>query len=221
MTRTIECRVCLCKEAWPYKSVGAFDYWRCDACRAIFMDEAQLPDREFERQRYQLHDNNPEDPGYRRFLNKLAAPLLERIPPNSEGLDFGCGPGPALVMMLTEAGYSIRLYDPFFHPDQSALDRQHDFVTCTETVEHFHRPYDEFARLDSLLRPGGLLGIMTTFLTDESRFADWHYRRDPTHVVFYRAETFEKIAALFGWECEIPAKNIVFMQKNYNKLRLQ
>jgi hypothetical protein len=116
--------------------------------------------------------------------------------------------------MLTEAGHSIQLYDPFFHADASALERTYDFITCTEVAEHFHRPASEFARLNALLRPGGWLGIMTCFLTDDERFANWHYRQDVTHVVFYRRETFQCIAAQFGWHCEIPATDVVLMRKD-------
>jgi hypothetical protein len=115
--------------------------------------------------------------------------------------------------MLTEAGHVVRFYDPFFRPDAAALRQTYDFITCSEVAEHFHRPAREFAWLNTRLRPGGWLGIMTCFQTDDERFADWHYRRDLTHVVFYRLETFQHLAGRFGWRCEIPAKGVVLMQK--------
>ena len=40
--------------------------------------------------------------------------------------------------------------------------------------------------LSYLVRPGGWTGVMTCFQTDDARLAHCHYRRDPTHVVFYR-----------------------------------
>ncbi len=107
----------------------------------------------------------------------------------------------------------MALHDPFFHPNPEAMDRTYDFVTCTETAEHFHRPADEFARLMSLVRPAGWLAIMTCFQTDDTQFANWHYRRDPTHVVFYREETLRFLAAACGWHCEVPVKNVALMQK--------
>jgi len=64
-----------------------------------------------------------------------------------------------------------------------------------------------------MLHPGGWLALMTCFQTDDARFANWHYRRDPTHVVFYREATFRHIARLLGWQCEIPCKDVVLMQK--------
>lgn len=188
-------------------------YWRCIACMATFLDAAQLPDAETERKHYLLHENDPEDPAYRRFLSKLAEPLVERLPPAQEGLDYGCGPGPALALMLTERGHIMRCYDPYFHPDRSSLDQTYAFITCTETAEHFHHPAEEFARLDGMLRPGGYLAIMTCFLTDDHRFATWHYRRDRTHVVFYQEKTFHHLARQFGWSCTIPAKDVVLLRK--------
>ena len=67
-------------------------------------------------------------------------------------------------------GTGSALYDPLFAPDRGVLQATYDFVTCTETAEHFHDPALEFARLDALLRPGGLLGLMTVFQNDDTRF---------------------------------------------------
>lgn len=210
---TMTCRVCLSDRGRPFASVRGQDYARCAACGATFLDASQLPDVQTELEQYLLHENDPEDPRYRDFLNRLAEPLLKKLAPGGQGLDYGCGPGPALARMLTEAGHAVRLYDPFFFPDASALERTYDFITCTEVAEHLHRPAREFARIDALLRPGGWLGIMTSFQTDDARFAQWRYRRDPTHVVFYRQETFHCIAQRFGWRCEIPVKDVVLMHK--------
>ena len=41
----------------------------------------------------------------------------------------------------------------------------------------------------------------------------WRCRREPTHVVFHREETFYRIASDFGWMCEIPQKDILLMRK--------
>jgi hypothetical protein len=57
------------------------------------------------------------------------------------------------------------------------------------------------------------LGIMTRFQTDDARFAGWHYRRDPTHVVFYRAETMQWLIDRFGWDGEIFEPGIVLAKK--------
>lgn len=207
------CRVCQRADCRHFAELEDRTYWRCDRCMATLLDECQLPSATDERAQYDLHQNHIDDPHYRGFLNRLATPLLERLPAHSEGLDYGCGPGPALAAMLREAGHQAAVYDPIYAPDARALERQYDFITCTEAVEHFHFPARDFQRFDAMLRSGGWLGIMTTFQTDDARFANWHYRRDPTHVTFYREATFRQIAKDFGWHCEIAAANVVMMRK--------
>ena len=207
------CRVCLRNSLAPFLQKDGLNYLRCSQCQATLVSAAQLPSHQTQLQKYQQHENDPLDARYREFLNRLAAPLLADLPANQVGLDFGCGPGPALADMLSQAGHSMRLYDPFFFPDATVLDQQFDFVTCTEVAEHFHQPHAEFTRMVALLKPGGLLALMTSFQHDDSRFADWHYRRDATHVTFYRQETFQVIAADFGMSCIIPCKNVVFLRK--------
>lgn len=76
-----------------------------------------------------------------------------------------------------------------------------------------HQPADEFARFHQRLCTGGWLAIMTTFLNNDDGSVDWSYRRDITHVVFYRETTFRHIAGEFGWECIVPRKNTVLMRK--------
>jgi hypothetical protein len=115
------CRVCISGRAEPFAHVDGRDYWRCPQCGATFLDDSQLPDPDTERAQYLLHENDPADERYRAFLNRLAQPLLRRLGPAREGLDYGCGPGPALGRMLIEAGHAVRFYDPFFRPDASAL----------------------------------------------------------------------------------------------------
>jgi hypothetical protein len=207
------CRVCTIGETCHFGTFDGRRYDRCQRCGATLLDPAHFLTIADERAHYATHENHPDDPRYRSFLSRIAGPLLERLPPRQRGLDYGCGPGPALAAMLREAGHDVALYDPAFAPDPTALEGHYDFIACTETAEHFHRPADEFARLDGMLRPGGWLGVMTMFQTDDRRFADWHYRKDPTHVVFYREETMRVIAGDRGWRCEIPAANVVLYLK--------
>lgn len=208
-----DCPVCRSDSIATLLTADGRDYWRCEKCQARFLDPRQHPTAEEELAHYRQHENDPSDPRYRQFLSKLAEPLLARLPAVSSGLDYGCGPGPALAAMLREAGHAVALYDPYFAPDTDVLAQRYDFVTSTETVEHFHRPDEEFKRLMRLVRPGGWLAIMTCFQTDDTRFANWHYRRDPTHVVFYRDATFRLIAGRLGWSCEFPVKDVVLMRR--------
>ncbi|MEE4609295.1 MAG: class I SAM-dependent methyltransferase [Desulfobacteraceae bacterium] len=208
-----QCIVCGLSSAGFFLEVNGARYARCGVCQATFLDPAQRLSIAAEHAAYRLHRNDPGSAGYRRFLAKLVVPLLERLPPEAKGLDYGCGPGPALAGMLREAGHRVIMFDPLFFPAREPLEDVYDFIVCTETIEHFHRPAEEFARLDRMLRPGGWLALMTCFQTDDHRFATWHYRRDPTHVVFYREATLRHIARRFGWRCDIPVKDVALMRK--------
>lgn len=207
------CPVCRAPGPEFFLVVAGRDYWRCRQCQARFLDPRQRPGRREEHATYLLHDNDQSDPRYRKFLSRLATPLLARLVSGSSGLDYGCGAGPALAGMLREAGHEVALYDPLFHPDPQPLARRYDFITCTEVVEHFHNPALEFDRLDRMLRPGGMLAVMTCFQTEDALFATWQYRADPTHVVFYREVTLRAIAAQRGWDCDIPVKDVALMAK--------
>jgi SAM-dependent methyltransferase len=116
--------------------------------------------------------------------------------------------------MLRERGFDVELFDPYFAPDRSVLSRTYDFIVCCEVIEHFHRPAEEFDRLGAILNPGGILGIMTCFQTDDSAFERWHYLRDPTHVVFYRERTLSFVAGQRGWSADFPARNVALIRKD-------
>ena len=184
----------------------------CEACGLIHMTREDRPDRATEFARYQSHKNDPKDEGYRRFLDRLAAPLLGRLSPGAEGLDYGSGPGPTLSIMLEHEGFTVSIYDPFFSPDSQVLDRSYDFVTCTETAEHFFEPGKEFEKLNGLVRPGGLLAVMTELFRDQV-FVDWRYTRDETHVAFYRQRTMQWIADWLDLSVSFPGKDVVIFRK--------
>lgn len=207
------CPVCTTPGPAEFGLFGERRYWRCPTCAARWLDPIHHLGRAAEHAHYLTHENDPGDPGYRAFLARLANPLLDRLPPGAQGLDYGCGPGPALARMIEEAGHSMALYDPIFHADTTALQDRYDFVTCTEVAEHFHHPAQEFERLFGLVRPGGWLVVMTCFQTEDSRFENWRYRKDPTHVVFYRAQTLRHLAERQGWRCDIPVKDVALMQR--------
>lgn len=207
------CPVCRGPGTHPFAAIEGRSYHRCTTCSCTFLAPHQRLPREAERDHYLTHENRPGDPGYRRFLAKLAHPLLHRLSPGSRGLDFGCGPTPELASMLREAGHEVAVHDPVFHPATQALHTRYDFVTCTEVIEHLHDPAATFGQLASLLAPAGWLALMTCFQTDDERFAGWHYRRDPTHVVFYREATLRHVAVTHGLDIEVPCKDVALMRK--------
>ncbi|MFY9256696.1 MAG: class I SAM-dependent methyltransferase [Fuerstiella sp.] len=166
-----------------------------------------------EKTHYDFHQNSPDDAGYRRFLGRLFEPLNAKLQPASNGLDFGCGPGPTLSVMFQEAGHAMAVYDPYYSTDTAPLQATYDFVTCTEVVEHFRNPRRDLDLLWSQVKPGGMLGIMTKLVIDASSFANWHYKNDPTHISFFSRETFQWLAKAWCAELEFVGADVMLFCK--------
>lgn len=189
------------------------EYLQCGLCKLVFVPDHYWVSMEEERATYDLHDNDVQDQGYRKFLSRLTTPLMERLNPEQKGLDFGCGPGPALAMMLEESGHQVDLYDPFYYNDRSVFDRTYDFICATEVVEHLRDPEREFSTLFNMLKPGGWLAIMTKLVMDIDAFRKWHYIRDMTHICFYQQRTFNFLADHFNAAIDFVANDVILLNK--------
>jgi SAM-dependent methyltransferase len=199
--------------ARPYHRDARRDYLQCESCDLVFVPPYQHLDVAAARAFYDTHENVLDDPGYRRFLARLFEPMTQRLTPGASGLDFGCGPAPALAAMFAEAGFAMRIYDPLFAPDTAALEQTYDFITSSEVFEHLAAPGTEIARLLGLLRPGGWIGVMTKRVRGHDAFAQWHYIRDPTHVCFFADATFRFIAERHGLDLEFAGPDVALLRK--------
>ena len=166
-----------------------------------------------EQARYLEHNNDPNDAGYRNFLGRLSDHLIPLLNPGSHGLDFGSGPGPTLSLIMEEAGFKVDLYDIYFAPNESVWQNRYDFVTATEVIEHLYQPRTEIEKLWELLKPGGILAVMTLPLVSVEKFRNWHYKNDLTHVCFFTPQTFDLLAKQWGAVAEFKTHDVVFFQK--------
>ena len=173
---------------------------QCGVCGLVFVPERYHLSAEAQKTVYDSHQNSPLDDGYRRFLTRLSVPLLERLTPQSKGLDFGSGPGPTLSVMLEDFGHRVALYDLYYAEDPAVLEDQYDFITCTEVIEHIARPRVVLEKLWALLKPGGYLALMTKQVTDEASFSRWHYKNDLTHISFFSRQTFAYLGSIWSVE---------------------
>ena len=208
------CTVCKNNKIEFFLNVKDLDYWQCPLCKAIMLDPIQFISSNKEKKHYLKHNNEIKDTRYRKFLYNLIEPLKDKITINDIGLDYGCGYAPALADIMIKEGFNIELYDPFFFKNENIFFRKFNFITCSEVVEHFFKPYEEFNKLDCLLAKNSWLAVMTSFMSEDYLFENWHYRRDPTHVVFYKKMTFRIIANQRNWKINFPSKNVVLFNKN-------
>jgi SAM-dependent methyltransferase len=209
-----KCPLCLADGVTPYHEDKKRQYLQCTVCKLIFVPAVSHVTCEREKQEYELHDNNCDDEGYLKFLSRFTTPFLKRLGHAKKGLDFGCGPAPAVANLLRQHGHEVALFDPFYMDNPRVLELPYDFVSSTEVVEHFRRPGKEFELLFTLLKPGGWLGLMTKMVSNQSAFSTWHYIRDLTHVSFYQQDTFTYIAVKYGAQVSFEQGDLIFMQKN-------
>ena len=172
-------------------------YCRCPKCRAIFVIKEDLPKSDAEKERYELHDTDTQDSGYRKFVSPITTAILRDFTKKDSGLDFGSGTSAIISVVLREHGYKIKNYDPYFYNHPEYLNESYDYISSCEVIEHFYHPYQEFQRLRAMLKEGGKLYLMTD-IYDERDFGSWYYKNDPTHVFLYTKETFQWIKSHFG-----------------------
>lgn len=190
-----------------------YTYLHCPNCDLVFVNPRERLAYAEEKMRYDHHQNDPEDPNYRKFLSQLFDPLNKELKPSSCGLDYGSGPGPALSVMFEEAGHQMEIFDPFYSNNPAVLNNTYDFITTTETAEHFYQPKKEFERLWKMLAPGGYLGIMTLLRPENTPLEEWHYIRDDTHVSLYSEKTFLWLSEKWNAELTIIGDRVIIMKK--------
>lgn len=195
------------------------DTFVCSECGLVFKNPQNFNSTEKDLARYSTHNNNNNDQGYLDFLGKFVTPLKKYLSPGFKALDFGCGPGPTLSILLEEIGGVVINYDPLFYPEtQLLIPKFYDVVTSTEVVEHFKNPRQDWQVLIDLVKENGVIAIMTLFYSPEIDYTKWWYKNDHTHIVFYQQKTLEFIAREFKLEILYnDKKSIVIFKKVGNQ----
>lgn len=213
------CPLCRLRAAQPFlyhrdnRKDSRRAYFQCARCALVYVPrEFHLSPAE-EKAYYDLHENSLQDSGYETFLNRCAAPLIDALPSGARGLDFGCGPAPLLANLLARAGHPTATYDLYYQPDASVLAQSFDFIVSTEVVEHLSAPGEVIDSLWQRINRGGILALMTKLVASRERFASWHYIRDPTHIVFFSAETFSWLAEHLSAELEVIGSDVIFLRR--------
>jgi SAM-dependent methyltransferase len=192
-------------------------YFICHECGAYLKDKKHYLDIHQEKERYQEHENDVEDIRYQKFTSPITDAILEQYTPKNLGLDYGCGTGPVIAKILTDNGFKVKLYDPYFYPDEEYLQHQYDYIYSCEVFEHFYHPKQEIEKLVGLLKSGGRLYIMTHLYQSDIDFKNWYYRNDPTHVFIYTEKTIHFIAKKYQLTIEkITDRLVIFKKINHN-----
>jgi hypothetical protein len=206
------CPLCASGATEPFQRDRKREFFQCPECDLVFVPPEFHLSSEAEKARYEFHSQSLEDSGYRDFLNRLFRPLAQKLSPGAHGLDFGCGQTPTLSVLFKEAGFECADYDLHFANDPSVLEKQYDFLTCSETMEHFVRPREEFESILRLVKPGSWIGIMTQLRDEAPPFSTWFYKDDTTHLCFFSRKTFQWLEKIYGLHAEFHPNGVVLLQ---------
>lgn len=201
----------LCNTSLDYKIDD--QYFVCSECNAYVKDVNLWFDNNKEKNHYEQHNNDINDYGYINFSAPVTNTILELFSNDTLGLDYGCGKGPVITDQLKKKGYQVDLYDPYFYPDDSYLQKEYDYIFSCEVFEHFYHPKQEINKLKNILKKDGLLIIKTHLYNNQTDFKNWYYRKDLTHVFIYTFKTFDYIAKKFGLEIIKLEEKLIVLRK--------
>ena len=211
----MNCKICNTKTRELYDSQLKLTYDVCDNCGFIHKQEQYHVSPSEELTEYKKHNNSFEEKGYIKMFEDFISNYITPLHVTGNGLDYGSGPGPVLKELLRRQGLDMYDYDVFFQPSDEYLNHKYDLITSTEVIEHLSDPLGVLKKLRSILKPGGFLALMTNFNTlSDEEFLKWWYRRDKTHVSFFRAKTLEKIADMLNLDVVTHnSKNVIVLRR--------
>jgi len=214
----MQCLICGSRCERFYDPAERMEYYRCNDCELVFKEKKAFADFSVQKKRYDLHENDENDAGYRAYFGTFLDFVLPLCGSPRTALDFGCGASLLLSRMMRERGMDTLAFDPIYHADTPYRDDRYDLIVSVEVFEHLHDPKQVFGELLTLLNPGGYLALRTEFRPRKDEdFLKWYYRMDPTHVVFFSPGTLRKLCTDF--DCRYLAdngKNIAVVQKCRN-----
>jgi len=191
-------------------------YYSCDNCEVIFKSPGCYRSIAEQKERYDLHNNDENNEGYRAYFQRFLDFVLPHVGDVGTALDFGCGRSTLLANILNSMNIDTDAYDPIYHPDIEYDSKKYDLILSTEVFEHLHDPKKVFGSLVACLHPGGYLAIQTQFHPKKvEEFPNWYYHKDPTHIVFFTPKTFKRLAEMY--RCTYIAdngRNMVLLKKS-------
>ena len=202
----MKCHICSRESSSFVDEKLSIKYYHCVACQYIFKSPEHHQDFSTQKERYNLHENDENDEGYQAYFQRFLDFTLPLVSKPKTALDFGCGRSSLLATLLEKEGMNCDYYDPIYHPSTSDDSKKYELIVSTEVFEHLHQPREVFESLLRRLEEGGYLALQTQFHpNDTEAFKKWYYHQDPTHIVFFTAQTFRVLCEIHG--CEFVGDN--------------
>lgn len=162
-----------------------FTIWRCPHCGSLHCLEdidysRYYADYPIRRQKYDFFAKQI-------FQKRIDFLYNAGLKEGNTLLDYGCGSG-YFVRFARSKGILAEGYDPYSSEDFSnpaVLDRQYDFVTSQDVIEHDGDPDNFLSTLRKYVKPGGSLAIGTP-CADKIDLGDPLAPLDAIHMPYHR-----------------------------------
>jgi SAM-dependent methyltransferase len=220
------CPVCFSVEVWTIAQIGERVIRVCHRCRCRFLssfasrydDEVArppVPASPPARAAWEIENLTPSE---RRMLPRRVGLLRGHVAPGGRVLEIGAGSGRLGMMLAKEFDYvGIELSDESCREARARgvevyrarlssfvnTGAPFDAVTMFRVFENLEDPHDALGKVSELLRPGGILAIVTpdteSFLALLSRDR-WFAYDEPDAVIFYSRGGLVELLERSGYE---------------------
>lgn len=210
------CKICSNKTEKIIDKKTSKEYHKCATCSYIALHESFYVDGVRERAHYDKHHNTLESLGYVKMFEDLVSEFILPYKDSIKtSLDFGCGEGEVLPIVLEREGIKCDRYDLHYFAEKIYKDKEYDLILSTEVFEHLPNPLEVFIELLSHIKKDGYILLMSAFHPDnDEEFFKWWYIRDITHIGFFNMRTFSYMAENLNLEIvKHNFKNIVLFKK--------
>jgi len=190
----------------------------CKICNLVFSETRFVPSLKEQKKRYIQPNNGVQYTVYLNSLNLVIEQTTPLLSKEMTGLDFDCGPTPVIGTLLEKQGINCINYDPIYFNE--IPEGQYDFIFANECFEHFFFPAKEIRKIKDLLKPNGYLIVITEKWNSSTVFTKWPFAKDSMHVSFYHSDSFQYIAAKYGFTA-CPSKNqkvFIFQKQKIEEL---
>jgi len=190
------CKICNSGTTYIIDIKTKKKYHKCLKCEYIFLNELFYIDYKAEKKHYDKHHNSFESLGYVKMFEDLIEEFVTPYEKDIDtSLDFGCGEGEVLAILLQNNKIRCDRYDLFYFPKKTYEGKEYDLIVSTEVLEHLENPLKVLKELLSHVKTDGYLLLMSAFHpADDEKFLKWWYIRDITHIGFFNLKTFEYLA---------------------------
>jgi SAM-dependent methyltransferase len=169
-------------------------YRKCNTCNLVFTNLRILSDKK-EKNRKQKQVPYP---GYAKDLRQSVEWVLPYLAPGMEGIGIGFNTEGVLPNLLQKKNITCKEKGARFLPAEA--ENKFDFIFASECFSHYFFPAKEIKALLSLLKEEGLLMVMTESWNSLDQFSKWRFAKEPEHVSFYHAGTFDYLSRKFSLE---------------------